>query len=460
MKKSLIALAIAGLSFNAAAVTFNPAGEVMPNTVPFYAAELDMPIVLKTADVALAPADKVLLNIGYPIKKAIADGEKSFVRVDLTNASFSEVVLPAHVKGLAATAAIAQGGKIGEKFVIIEFSGVAAGDIADKVMTLELGTVHAQGGDASVKVTQFDQLLDAVAGTGIVDAKSGNLFELKKLTVAADKGFANVAKASEEFKLFTNKGKVASLGELKVGYFKADGTALAQPVYGRDGKLASLFDAKSVVTVAGDFSAVAKDKDGKLDVTKVTLGTLKLTDLQANKATFEGVPANSNFSLTVDGVTPMVSQTFVASFAPVVKADYKFAAAELGAIGQITRDGSTAYVQTVTAPDSAYQNYIRLTNDTGLDGSVTLTVINNDGVSKSVNLGALVTGGSDILKAGASTDQISVKAIAEAAGIAPVGDNKLRIVANGEMPSNNFGSGLQMTSFLVSKDGQTLSSIN
>lgn len=456
MKKTLIALAIAGLSFNAAAVTFTAAGEVAPKSVPFYAAELETPIVLKTADAALAAGDKVLLDVGYPIKKAIANAEKSFIRVDLTNAAFSEVVIPAHVTGLAATPVIAQGGKVGEKFVIIELTGAVAGDAADTVMTFKLGTVHAQGGDASVKVTQFDQLLDAVAGTGIVDAKSGNLFELKKLTVAADKGGAMVAKASEEFKLFAGKGKVADLGALNVGYFKADGTALGQVVYGRDGKVASLFDAKSVVTVAGDFSAVAKDKDGNLDVTKVTLGTLKLTKLEANKATFEGVPANGDFSLTVDGVTPMVSQSFVASFAPVVKADYKFAAAELGSIGQITRDGSTAYVQTVTAPDSAYQNYIRLTNDTGLDGKVTLSVINNDGVSKSVNLGALVTGGSDILKAGASTNQISVKAIAEAAGITTVGDNKLRIVANGEMPND----GLQITSFLVSKDGQTLSSIN
>lgn len=458
MKKTLIALAIAGLSFNAAAVTFNAAGEVAPKSVPFYAAELDMPVVLKTADTKNLPvtADNVALNIDFPIKKAIADKEKYFVRVDLTNAAFSEVVLANHVSGLNATPVIAQGGKLGEKFVIIDLTGVALGDAAGDVMSLNLGTVQALGGDASVKVTQFDQLLDAVAGTGIVDSKSGNLFELKKQTVAADKGKAAEAKASEEFKLFANKGKVATLGDLEVGYFKADGTALGQTVYGRDGLVASLFDAKSVVTVAGDFSAVAKDKDGNLDVTKVTLGALKLTKLEANKATFEGVPATGSLGLTVDGVTPMVSQTFVASFAPVVKADYKFAAAELGPIGQITRDGSAVSVQTVTAPDSAYQNYIRLTNVSGLDGNVTLTVINNDGVSKSVNLGALVTGGSDILKAGASTNQISVKAIAEAAGITTVGDNKLRIVANGEMPNNS----LQMTSFLVSKDGQTLSSIN
>ncbi|MFQ2169759.1 hypothetical protein [Aeromonas sp. Lyrl_2] len=448
MKKSLIALAIAGLSFNAAAVTFTADGKVTDGTVPFYAAELKMPVVLKSGVTAL--------NVTYPIKKAVADTKKTYIRFDLTNAVFSANVVAGDVTAPTSTRTVMQGGKTGENFVIVEVAATA--DIAaDQNVVLTLGTVQAQGGNATVKVSQFDEVLDAVAGTGIVDSKSGNLFELKKLTVAADKGDVNVAKASEEFKLFANKGKVASLGSLTFEHQKADGTPLAPTVvYGRDGTEASLFDAKSVVTVAGDFSAVAKDKDGKLDVTKVTLGTMKLTKLEANKATFEGEPANGSFSLTVDGVTPMVGQTFVASFAPVVNGDYEFAAAELGAIGQIARDGSTIAVQTVTAPDSAYQNYIRLTNDTGLDGSVTLTVINNDGVSKSVNLGALVNGGSDILKAGASTDQISVKAIAEAAGITPVGDNKLRIVANGEMPNN----GLQMTSFLVSKDGQTLSSIN
>lgn len=451
MKKSLIALAIAGLSFNAAAVTFETDGKVKVNSVPFYAAELKMPVVLKTGTVKL--------DVVYPVKKTVAKDGKSFLRFDLTNAAFS-----ADVKGTDATLTdanlpkptftVVQGGKTTEKFVIIELTATPTDAIAaNTAVTLALGTVQATGGDASVKVSQFDQLLDAVAGTGIVDSKSGNLFELKKLTVAADKGFDATAKAAEEFKLFTNKSKDAALGSLKAGYYEADGvTALVNTVYGRDGLAASMFDAKSVVTVTGDFSAVAKDKDGKLDATKVTLGTLKLTKLEANKATFEGVPAaapTANFALTVDGVTPMVSQSFVAGFAPVVNSDYVFANVDLGSIGQIVRDGSTAYVQTVTAPDSAYQNYIRLTNVSGLDGKVTLSVINNDGVSKSINLGALVNGGSDILKAGASTDQISVKAIAAAAGITTVGDNKLRIVANGEMPNK----GLQITSFLVSKDG-------
>ena len=458
MKKSLIALAIAGLSFNAVAVTFETDGKVAVNSVPFYAAELKMPVVLKTGTVKL--------DVVYPVKKAVAKDGKSFLRFDLTNAAFSADVKDSDATWTYGTGSnkkegtgkVLQGGKTTEKFVIIELTATDA-IAANAAVTLALGTVQATGGDASVKVSQFDQLLDAVAGTGIVDSKSGNLFELKKLTAAADKGNAMVAKASEEFKLFAGKGKVAGLGALNVGYFKADGTALEQDVYGRDGKVASLFDDKSVVTVAGDFSAVAKDKDGNLDVTKVTLGALKLTKLEANKATFEGDPAAAalaNFALTVDGVTPMVSQSFVAGFAPVVNSDYVFANVDLGSIGQIVRDGSTAYVQTVTAPDSAYQNYIRLTNVSGLDGKVTLSVINNDGVSKSINLGALVNGGSDILKAGASTDQISVKAIAAAAGITTVGDNKLRIVANGEMPNK----GLQITSFLVSKDGQTLSSIN
>ncbi|WP_323949568.1 hypothetical protein [Aeromonas veronii] len=447
MKKSLIALAIAGLSFNAAAVTFGADGKVAVNSVPFYAAELKMPVVLKSGTA-------VKLDVVYPVKKAVAKAGKSFLRFDLTNAAFSADVKGTDATLTDATFAVVQGGKTTEKFVIIELTATEA-IAADAAVTLALGTVQATGGDASVKVSQFDQLLDAVAGTGIVDTKSGNLFELKKLTVAADKGGTAIAKASEEFKLFAGKSKDASLGFLNVGYFKADGSALGQDVYGRDGLVASLFDAKSVVTVAGDFSAVAKDKDGKLDVTKVTLGALKLTKLEGNKATFEGVPATGQFKLTVDGVTPMVSQDFAAGFAPVVNSDYDFAAADLGTIGQIQRDGTSAYVQTLTAPNSAYQNYIRLTNDSGLDGKVTLTVINNAGESKVVSLGALVNGGSDTLKAGASTDQISVKAIAEAAGITAVGDNKLRIVANGEMPS-----GLQMTSFIVSKDGQNLSSIN
>ena len=321
MKKSLIALAIAGLSFNAAAVTFGTDGKVVVNSVPFYAAELKMPVVLKTGTVKL--------DVVYPVKKAVAKDGKSFLRFDLTNAAFS-----ADVKGTDATLtkanfavvqakanfAVVQGGKTTEKFVIIELTATDT-IAADAAVTLALGTVQATGGDASVKVSQFDQLLDAVAGTGIVDSKSGNLFELKKLTVAADKGSDATAKAAEEFKLFTNKSKDAALGSLKAGYYEADGvTALVNTVYGRDGLAASMFDAKSVVTVTGDFSAVAKDKDGKLDATKVTLGTLKLTKLEANKATFEGVPvaaATANFALTVDGVTPIVSQSFVAGFAPV-----------------------------------------------------------------------------------------------------------------------------------------------
>ena len=49
--------------------------------------------------------------------------------------------------------------------MIIELTATATDDIAaNTAVTLALGTVQATGGDASVKVSQFDQLPDAVAG--------------------------------------------------------------------------------------------------------------------------------------------------------------------------------------------------------------------------------------------------------------------------------------------------------
>lgn len=87
----------------------------------------------------------------------------------------------------------------------------------------------------------------------------------------------------------------------------------------------------------------------------------------------------------------LAEQTLTAAFAPVLtNADnYVFAAADLGSVGQITRNGASDEMDLVVSPTSSYKQFVRLSNKSTRDGKVTVTAINDAGVSKTFELGAV-----------------------------------------------------------------------
>lgn len=464
MKKTLIALAIAGLSFNAAAVNLDT-----KLNVPSYAAELKLPQTLTLAFnpatlatdtvIAKTEADLDFVAGSPPVKT------KFFVKAKLTNAKLAQTLTAADYKitvtvaGTAtnlATVATVVGGGVGDDFVIFEADTDAAIPKGTDA-SLKIGKVLATGGDVGVTVSYHTSLQNAQNDTGSLwAAKSGTLLKFAKgIEVAATKGNAGVADVTKEFKRFENDKVVANLGTATV-----DAVTGVRKASGDDIALDDIFTDKSVVTLTGDFSAAKKDADGKYILSSVSLGGTAATKIEDGKATFVGnagfsgnAGAGAALNLTVSGEDVLAEQTLTAAFAPVLtNADnYVFAAADLGAVGQITRNGASDEMDLVVSPTSSYKQFVRLSNKSTRDGKVTVTAINDAGVSKTFELGA-VADQETVLKAGASTTQISVADLVSAAGLELSGQNKVRFIFNGEMPNNK----LSAQSYVLSTDGTTL----
>lgn len=465
MKKTLIALAIAGLSFNAAAVNLDT-----KEKVPSYAAELKLP---QTLALTVAAGTTIVLGDDHVVAKTeavIANDTTFFVKAKLTNAKLAQTLTNTGytiaggdpIASLGTTNPTVVGGGVGDDFVI--FQVLSTAEIpANTNAAVKIGKVLATGGDVGVTVSYHTSLQNAQNDTGSLwAAKSGTLLKFAKgIEVAATKGTAAVADVTKEFKRFVEDKVVASLGSVTVkavtGVRKETGAPIA---------LSDVFTDKSVVTLTGDFSAAKKDADGKYLLSSVTLTTkgqnptvINATKIEDGKATFVG---NTEFDantlgLTVSGEDVLAEQTLTASFAPVLKnADnYVFAATDLGAVGQITRNGATAEMDLVVSPTSSYKQFVRLSNKSTRDGKVTVTAINDAGVSKTIDLGA-VADQESVLKAGASTTQISVADLVSAAGLELSGQNKVRFIFNGEMPNNK----LSAQSYVLSTDGTTLVQFN
>ncbi|EKB12461.1 hypothetical protein [Aeromonas veronii] len=447
MKKTLIALAIAGLSFNAAAVNLDT-----KDSVPSYAAELKLPQTLAlTVDAGnVVAADHVVAKTEAAITHV--PPTKFFVKAKLTNAKLAEPLTAAAYQIAGAdTSATVVGGGVGDDFVIFEADTTAAIPV-DTNAAVKIGKVLATGGDVGVTVSYHTSLQNAQNDTGSLwAAKSGTLLKFAKgIEVAATKGTAAVADVTKEFKRFENDTDAANLGTATVKAVvpvrKADGTQIT---------LANIFTDKSVVTLTGDFSAAKKDADGKYILSSVSLGATAATKIEDGKATFVGNTAfdGAVVGLTVSGEDVLAEQTLTASFAPVLtNADnYVFAAADLGVVGQITRNGATDEMDLVVSPTSSYKQFVRLSNKSTRDGKVTVTAINDAGVSKTFDLGTVAEQES-VLKAGASTTQISVADLVSAAGLELSGQNKVRFIFNGEMPNGK----LSAQSYVLSTDGTTL----
>lgn len=445
MKKTLIALAIAGLSFNAAAVNLDT-----KESVPLYAAELKLPQTLAlTVDAAnVLAADHVVAKT----EAAIDVPTKFFVKAKLTNAKLAVSLTKAayEIPG-ATTSATVVGGGVGDDFVIFEAETTAQIAVNTNA-AVKIGKVLATGGDVGVTVSYHTSLQNAQNDTGSLwAAKSGTLLKFAKgIEVAATKGTAAVADVTKEFKRFEDDVVVANLGAATVKAVKdvrkADGSEI---------ELDNIFTDKSVVTLTGDFSAAKKDADGKYILSSVSLDGTAATKIEDGKATFVGNAGfdDANVALTVSGEDVLAEQTLTASFAPVLtNADnYVFAAADLGVVGQITRNGATDEMDLVVSPTSSYKQFVRLSNKSTRDGKVTVTAINDAGVSKTFDLGTVAEQES-VLKAGASTTQISVADLVSAAGLELSGQNKVRFIFNGEMPKNK----LSAQSYVLSTDGTTL----
>lgn len=460
MKKTLIALAVAGLSFNAAAtVTIGDS-----TTVKSYASEITMPATLTNAGTAL--------DVKTPIAFSATKDVKRYVRFDLTNAEFATAITSdklttdaTYDPGTGAVvvdlrASVSVGGGAASKFVVIEINPIATLENTAN-LTLALNKVKALSGEASVNYRLYETGVDANAGNDkILAQKEGKLFTSKSaLTVAVVKGADRKIDVTQESKFFTDDAlknvKATDVGTLTV---KAEVDVL--DANSANMSMAKLVKTSSVV-VAGDFSAGKKDADKNLDKSAVAFGAKVAADeITATKAQFNFDPAAdvvaSVLKFTVDGETAIEAQDMTIKFVPVAQEGYTLSTLDLGVIGTLAKNGSSAIANLVLAPDTSYTNLVRVSNTSGIAGKFFITAIADDGKNVTFALSD-VAGQPASLAAGASTQQMKVAdiyAAAAAKGLTLTGDKKLRLKVEGEVGS------LSLQNYTVSKDGNALNTMN
>lgn len=458
MKKTLIALAIAGVSFNAAAVDLD--NKLAPG-IAAYAKEIKIPGVLtnNTPDEAIDNLS-VVFKLGF----SATAGVKRFVRLDLTNATFKTPVAPSDLVNETETpielnTVVSAGGKTGDSFVILEITPSA--DVPkDEQLTFKLADINAQDRIASVQYRLFETGV-AASTPGTANAladKSGTLFTVNTsaLTVnAADqKAIIDVTKLSKSFVTSNNSAVLSKINIAANGDVK-----LATGIAADDATVAPLLE-KAQLNITGNFAAGAKSGTVLDEGTAVLLdgASVVIDSLTPGKVSFtvdlETAPlTNSDLSYTVDESTQIEPGIYKATLVlEAADSDYAFSNVDLGTIATLAANGAFQDLDVIMKPAGAFKHFVRISNTSTQAGAFYITVTNDQGESEVVTL-AEVTGQAKLAPQ-ASTAQLTVESIYNAAvtkGLAPIEKGeKLRLKVAGDVPT------LNAQSYVLSVDDSTL----
>lgn len=470
MKKSLIALAVAGLSFNAAALDLSSTtAQEAGKDYPLLASELKMPQIVKSG-----VGVKNALEVKFKQATAAADATQ-YVRVQVTNAVFSNLVfanLSSVANGKAPVAANAVDAGNGLNYAVFSVKPIPAGDAAGEVAyTVAIPEAILSGGDVGVSVAVFNDKTAALNNLGGTDAKSGTLVAYKPALQVAVKDKAAKLSAESFATQFVSGGKAGTLAQFTLGVAPVKVDDLGAVVVGYDfagpnstGTLEALTISnlrdvtKSKLVVNGDFSAGVKSSDKLVDATTTLAGVAAdAGKVTASATQFSGANvATGAFVYNVDGKTEVAEQTLTGKLTLAAPASSKYEIAEefsFSPFGTIARDSKSESVYMTVAPDSSYTQLIRVTNDTAQDGTFRLTVINDDGAKVSFPISKVAGVASDTVKKYASSVQMKIAdiyAAANAEGLEVSGQGKLRLEVSGTVNKMNIQS------YILSKDGNVI----
>lgn len=470
MKKSLIALAVAGLSFNAAALDLSSTtAQEAGKDYPLLASELKMPQIVKSG-----VGVKNALEVKFKQATAAADATQ-YVRVQVTNAVFSNLVfanLSSVANGKAPVAATAVDAGNGLNYAVFSVKPIPAGDAAGEVAyTVAIPEAILSGGDVGVSVAVFNDKTAALNNLGGTDAKSGTLVAYKPALQVAVKDKAAKLSAESFATQFVSGGKAGTLAQFTLGVAPVKVDDLGAVVGGYDfagpnstGTLEALTISnlrdvtKSKLVVNGDFSAGVKSSDKLVDATTTLAGVAAdAGKVTASATQFSGANvATGPFVYNVDGKTEVAEQTLTGKLTLAAPASSKYEIAEefsFSPFGTIARASESKSVYMTVAPDSSYTQLIRITNDTAQDGTFRLTVINDDGAKVSFPISKVAGVASDTVKKYASSVQMKIAdiyAAANAEGLEVSGQGKLRLEVSGTVNK------MDIQSYILSKDGNVI----
>ncbi|MBL0592687.1 hypothetical protein [Aeromonas veronii] len=447
MKKSLIALAVAGLSFNAAAVDLSAANQAaIDASAQNYASEI---IVSPTATLkAVAINNAVALNEkvnATPAEIAGAAAKSFYARIDVAGAKISGVTLGQVIGGW--TVVNVQDNSIVAKTTADAAFVAAAGPVPahfvmPAALTFTADAVVADKAGATVKVRVFNDQNNAVSGQAgfdvVANAKSGKLFGFTQgfkvgITVPVNPAKIAVEKDALEF----NTGTSAQLFTVN-----SDVAAAGTTVLDITGSAITNATLLGKWEVKGPF-LVGSTVNGGAALTAETAA--KAVTVTANNAVIYALPAKNN--------TPITEGVFTATYTPDATQANIYALTKQDFTFDLTKNGSSDDQDLVFSADSSYKTFVRVSNLGGQAGKISFTVYGDDGSSATFPLSAVAGQETATLNAQASTSQIALKdlhAAAVAAGLAEKA-GKLRIVASGDV------SKLSLQTYVLSTDGTTFS---
>jgi hypothetical protein len=421
MKKTLLALAVAALSANAFAVNLDD------NTATQnYASEI-----------VVASSGTVLQGATASVTAGFALATDGYVRFELTNGAKFDGTVALATTG-ASVFTISAGGA-GSDYVIFRTDG--SGIANNETLTLTSDVKVANKNAVSVSYALYETAANAVAESGALASKSGTLLSFKSaLTVSAiDSVTQDIDAIGSEAKQFTGAPLTADLTTLSVA-LTAPAPLLATGV--APTAVADLISAYNW-TLNGNFSAVAAA--GIVDATPTAFTIAE--DKQS--ATLDN--ADGLVTYTVTGNDEIAETTVSAVFSATPVAGFAVANVTIADAAVLEKNGSTRDVDLALKPGGAYSNFVRISNKDTIEGAFSIRVINDAGEAVTVALNE-VAGQPATLAAGASTEQMSIQDIFDAAaakGLTLSGQGKLRLEVTGQV------NDLDVQTYTVSKDGNS-----
>ncbi|MFQ2063727.1 hypothetical protein ACK35R_01675 [Aeromonas veronii] len=443
MKKTLIALAVAGLSFNAMAVNLN--ADKPADTTSKYPKELAISAGTVVAD---ATAEQVLVKAGVSLTTP-------YVRFELANAKFEDVPALATDAGADFEWVLTAGGK-GENYAVFNKklkAGGTANSIIGEVLTLSAAKGLKLETQSKVDVTYsiHETAAGAINKTGALLTKSGTVLDFVDSLVVSAKPATGVKEielapttATDKGKIFT--GDVAKKLETPFISLSVDTVTDLKKQDGTDAALSDLI-ASGTWTLSGDFSA-------RKDVDAVT-GGFKATDSKAVLASAAPDDLTADTVYNVGGTKLINGGVYGAELTVVPKTGYVFGSYKTANAVEIKKNGSSTEIDLALNPVGAYDNYVRVTNKGSAAGEVTFNVINDQGEVKQTTLASVLGADKGMLAAGASTTQINIKDIADKAGFTAV-DGKLRLVIDTTIPRKGEDSMVVAQSYAANKTNGVL----
>ncbi|MBS2780638.1 hypothetical protein [Aeromonas salmonicida] len=464
MKKTLIALAIAGLSFNAAAVVDLNASPVVPAK---FASEFKFDTTDGSAVANTGNVYDAKVKVGF----SISANNQRYVRFDITGAEFANAgVLAATMATQTGTPFSATISSSGKTFVIFEIKDAEDVITKDDVLTYAPSIVAKGANAVNLTYKLFETAVAAVANdtAQALENRSGTIISFTPALAAKFTPVTpNKIDVSAESKQFETVATINTVGKLAVGV----NSDVLWPTGGVQTTMANLVTTGSKVEVTADLSAGKKQAADatKIDATALTLGVAPANTIDATKATFDLVAALGDVTslpavtyadlvLTVDGKTAINETSFVGKY--VVTAATNSTATDLpfGTLSDLKKNGAEAELNIALKPAGAYKNYVRISNKSGMKGDFFVTVTADDGKNVTFPLSA-VANQPAALEAGASTTQMMVDdvfAAAAAKGLSLAADGKLRIKVEGQVPAGK----ISLQSYTLSKDGNSFATMN